>query len=433
MRTLFASVIALLASYALLTIGSGLFTTLLSIRSYDVFSTTMTGWVMAAYYFGLMWGGLLASRVIVRVGYIRSFAAYAAIIACIPLWHVLAIDPVVWIICRFISGFCISGLFVTVESWLNDKASNHNRGALLSLYMMTSHLASGTGQYLLNIADVGGTTLFMVSSMLFSISVLPLLLTSASPPHPTPAKRASLTSLYQCSPLGFAGVLCVGLNNAAFYSLASLFILKQNWSQAYIPTFISAAILGGMILQWPIGRLSDHFDRRHMMIGVSLIAALASAAIVVGTNNHWPFYVLCAAAALYGGTAFSLYSIASAHANDFATPEQRPQLMGGLLVSYGVGATIGPIIAAKAMDLFDSGALFVCLSFSCVALGLFAIYRMTQRATIDIADHSPSLPKPTDTLSEELYVQLVSEDTSVNDDISDPLAHQQPPPEKDIS
>ena len=411
-RTL-AAVGSLLASYGLLILGLGLFGTLLSLRTrLEGFPTAVTGLVMAAYFLGLLVGSREAVRVVARVGHIRAFGAFASVMSVTALLHVLLVHPAAWAGLRFLSGFCMAGMVMVTESWLNERTSNASRGQVMSLYMMTNYVAAGGGQLLVPVGDPGSFELFSLASIIFSLALVPVLLTSASAPLPITGRRVDLRALYRTSPLGMVGASCSGLVNSSLFSLGPLFARNIGLTLQQTSWFMGIAVMSGFLLQYPIGRLSDRVDRRWMLAGVSGLSALAAAGIVLTAGNT-SLPVLFGAALVYGALAFTVYAIAAAHTNDFANPAQLVQTASGLLFAYGIGASSGPIIAAGAMTVLGPHGLFVYTGTVLGMLALFALYRMTRRAGPE--ERAPVITVP-DALSssQQLYAAMREGETTTD-------------------
>ena len=382
MQAILLSLAALYGGISILLVGNGLLGTLLGIRSVSLgFSPEITGIVMAAYFAGFIVGSLSCVRIIERSGHIRTFAALAAISSAASLAHVLFDTPVAWAILRMITGFCFAGLYMVIESWLNSEADNTNRGRVLSIYMMVNLASIAAGQLFLMLPDPGGFLLFCVASMLISLGLVPIALTTSSAPPPQPAHPVSLARLYQTSPLGLLGCFASGLALGTFWSMAPVFCRMLGLTAASTAFFMVATILGGLLLLWPIGRLSDRFDRRHVITLLCASSALSSLAIVeIGGSAP---VVLFACAAIWGSVTFPIYSLSVAHTNDFLKADTFLAVSSGLLLVYGAGAVLGPLIAGIAMRTFGTAGLHITLSVVMAGMVLFAIYRMTMR-------HSPT-------------------------------------------
>ena len=369
---------ALFLGIALMMLGNGLQGSLLGIRaSLEGFPTTVTGTLMSGYYGGFLIGSVLAPRLVARVGHVRVFAALASLASTAILIHAVWVHPASWTVIRLVTGFCYAGLYVVVESWLNDQATNQTRGQLLSLYMIVMLGGAAGGQYLLNLADPGGVDLFILVSVLVSLSLIPLLLsTGRTPPFEAPC-RVSVRELYRVSPTGAVGYFGTMLANGAYFGMGAVYGREIGLSVRDISVFVSLILLGGMFLQWPIGRLSDAWDRRQVLTGVTLLAALF--ALLAGLAAERSLLGLFALTALFGGTTLPMYSLCIAYTNDYLQRDQIVNASGTLVLIGGVGAVFGPLTAAVAMQSFGPGAFFWWLATIHAAIGAFALYRMTRR------------------------------------------------------
>ncbi len=373
------SVSSLLFSYGLLLVANGMFATLLGLRSkMEGFSTEVIGLVMSGFFIGLLIGGLYAVRAVAAVGHIRSFAAFASIMSVAVLTHVLIIDPFMWFGLRVAAGFCMAGMVMVTESWLNERATNQNRGRILSLYMMIHYLGSGVGQFVLNVADPARFQLFVIASIIYSLALVPILLTRANAPKPSSPQRMKFSDLYAISPLGVIATVLAGMANATVNSMGPVFAKENGLSVAGVSTFMACLILGGMVLQLPMGRLSDRLDRRTVLIIAALASLLGCAAIILAAGQPGPMW-LFVAAAIYGGFCFAIYPIAAAQVNDMADPDRLIQVASGLLVAYGVGASIGPVISSQLMGRIGPSGMFMFNGAIAGGLALFAAWRMIRR------------------------------------------------------
>jgi len=400
-----SAVFSLLLSYGLLLLANGLFSTLLGVRTQvEGFSTDLVGFIVASYFLGLLLGGLFAGRVVARVGHIRSFAAFASLMSVSALLHPIWISVGSWMLLRMLSGFCMAGMIMVTESWLNERASNRNRGQVLSIYMITNYFAAGTGQFLLTVGDPSQFQLFSLASVIFSFALLPVLLTRAKAPIPVPARRMGLITLYRIAPLGMIGVLCAGLINASVFGLGPVFATNIGLSEARLSIFMATVIMSGLILQWPIGRLSDRIGRGPLLVVIPILVALAAFTITLVSD----FRLLLASVGVFGALLFTIYSLSSATAHDQVGTEQRVQVAGALLITYGTGASIGPIIAGQFMSLMGPQGLFAYFALIGLLLALFATVRRRRGG-------SPETRKPfvvvpaTQATSNQLYISAHEE------------------------
>jgi MFS family permease len=384
------SVRALLLSYWLLMMATGLFSTLVAVRTdIESFSIFVTGLVMSAYFFGLLLGALFSVHLVIRVGHIRAFAVYASLMSTASILHVLVISPEVWIAVRILTGFCMAGMVLITEAWLNERATNTVRGQVLALYMAIGYAGSGLGQFILPLADPAGFTLFGLVSVIFSIALIPVLITRAPSPRPATMERMSPLEVYRISPLATVGTVISGMLTSSLYGLGPLFIRQLGLSLTATSTFMACAILGGLVLQLPIGRLSDRFDRRKVLAGTAFATAIACMAVIasVTVGNMWQQAAgqpttgvfLYITAALYGSLAFTLYSLCAAQANDVTQPDRLLETAGGLLLAYGFGAIIGPLLGGVIMEAAGPHSLFVYLMTLSGGLGAYTLYRMRVR------------------------------------------------------
>lgn len=370
----FRNVASLLLGYALMIMANALFNTLLGIRmEMEQFGATVTGVVMSAYFFGLLIGARSVSRVITRVGHIRCFGLFASIISITALVHILWVDPVVWGVMRITSGFCMAGMITITESWLNARTDNRHRGQVLSWYMITNYAAAGLGQFLLPLADPGEFVLFCLISILFSAALIPVMVTRASAPRPSPPAPVSLTYLYRLAPLACIGAVGAGMMNANFYSLAPVFTQRIGLSLNQTSLFMATSVMSGMLLQWPLGRLSDRVGRGNVLGGVTIVTGIACFGIALfgAQAGAWLF----AMTAVYGGTVFTVYSISSAQANDLSEPDNLVMTAGALLIAFGIGAILGPMIGGVVMRTISPGALFGVNGIIAVFIALYAFRR----------------------------------------------------------
>ena len=369
---------SLLLSYGLLLLANGLFNTLLGIRTrIEGFPTEVTGIIMGSYFLGLLMGGLFGARVVARVGHIRSFAAFASIMSITALLHVMWVDPLAWLAMRALSGFCMAGMIMVTESWLNERTSNEIRGQVLSLYMITNYFFAGLGQFLLPLADPAKFHLFSLVSIVLSLALLPVLMTRAKAPPPTQPHPGNIRELYRLAPLGVFGAVCAGMVNASFHGMGPVFAQGTGLTLVETSLFMGCAIFGGLVLQWPMGRLSDRVDRRKVIILATAITTVCCVAIVIasGFSAFWLFV----AAAFYGSFSFTVYSLCAAHTNDRAPAEQRIQTASVMLVAYGVGAAGGPMLAGAFMGQMGATGLFVQSALVMGFLTFYALYRLSRR------------------------------------------------------
>lgn len=383
----------LLGGVAVLLLGGGLQGTLLGVRAgLELFPVQATGLIMSAYYAGYLAGFFVSPDMVHRVGHIRSFAVFASIASAVALLHALYVEPLAWGLLRFMSGMCFAGLFMVVESWLNATATNETRGAVLSVYMIVQLTALAGGQLLLNLSDPTGFPLFVITSVLMSLGLVPVALSSTTGPVLTAPTTLALAELYRISPLGVVGCFGSGLALGAFWGMGPLFAFSAGLSTSGVAWFMSLGILGGIVLLWPIGRLSDRHDRRLIITAVAFAIVATSLAVAV-TAGRWLGLTL-AAIAFFGGCAFPLYSLSVAHLNDSLEAEEMVAASSSLLLVYGVGAILGPYLGSVFMSLVVPEGLFLFVAGAGALVALFALYRMSQRAPVPVEERAGFVALP---------------------------------------
>lgn len=376
---------ALLVGIAMLMLGTGLQGSLLGLRaSVEGFGTTTVGIIMSSYYFGYLLGSTQAPRLIATVGHIRVFAAFASVASSTVLLHAIAVEPVGWVAFRVASGFCIAGLFVVAESWLNDTATNETRGSLLSLYGMVLSGGMGAGQLLLNLADPGGFELFILTSVLVSLALVPAALSVRSTPRflqPTPV---SLGEVFRTAPLGVVGVILAGSAAGAIFGMGVIYAQLIGLTLSETATFMLVAIMGGALLQWPIGALSDKTDRRRV---ISAVGFAAAAVCLYGTTGPDGALVYVAFG-LTGGLSLPLYALLNAHTNDWIDSEQMVGAGSRLILASGMGAIAGPFLASFSMSAFGKAGFFWFLAVVHAGVGFYAAWRLTRRPPVPVDEQS---------------------------------------------
>lgn len=385
---------SLLLAILLLMGGSGFMTTLVSLRLEAAGQRApVIGAVATAYFIGLTIGSVRVGRVIARVGHIRTFSAVVSLLSASTLAYSLGQNVVWWALLRLIDGLCVASVYVCLESWLNDQADPRSRGSVLAAYMIALYAGQAAGQYLLNLE--GAEILpFAVAAMLISLAALPVALTRMAGPVVAKQAPLSIRRLYHASPLGFTGVGITGLMLGAFYALGAVYAQRMGMTVSATALFMSFVIAGGVALQWPLGWLSDRFDRRLVIVGAMAGAALVSAALVAIAGWGVP---LMALGALFGGLAFALYPLCVAHTNDHLDPQERVGASGGLVLVYSAGAAAGPMTGSVAMLLLGAPGLFAWIG-GCAAAGLaFALLRLLRRAPVPLEQQQPYqiLPRTT--------------------------------------
>jgi MFS family permease len=390
------SVAPLLGGVGILLLGSGLLGTLVGVGLADMKAgPTVSGLVMAAYFLGLILGALRVSRIIARVGHIRAFAALASIFSAAGLIHGFLADPWLWGLLRLIEGFCMAGLFMCAESWLNARGTPETRGTLLSVYMITTYFFQGLAQFLLVLGDTNGFLLFAVVSILTSMALVPVAITRMPAPDLPDISSFGLPRLFRVSPTGMTGALVAGLVLGAFYSLGPLYARSVGLDLTGVAAFMSAVIIGGLLLQWPLGRLSDRMDRRLIIAGSSAALTLASLILAggqwMGIDLSLPLdrWVFLGSAVLYGAVVTTVYPVSVALVNDRLDPGDMVSASGGLLFAYSIGAVVGPLVASTAMEGAGPAGLFLFCALVAAGMAAYSMMRMRVREAAPDEEKQP--------------------------------------------
>lgn len=365
---------SLLAATAILLLGSGLLGTLVALRAgAESFSQSMIGLIMSGFFMGYVIGSYLCPHVIRNFGHIRSFSVFAALGCVSVLLHGLIIDPVVWLILRIITGVCMLSMYLVIESWINSVSTSTTRGRVFSIYMAINLLALGASQYLLLIYDIKSLAPFALIALFFSLALVPIALTPITQPTDVETGQLGLKHLYKTSPLASFGALLSGMVNGAFWGMGPVYALSAGFGVNGIALFMSGVIFGGSLLQWPLGHISDRHDRRLVILGVSVMASISAIVVFYIINTHQLPGLL--ASFIFGGCAFSIYSLSMSHANDNIAPADVLETSRGLLLLNGIGATIGPFTAGLLMGWFGAEMLMLYFAGLMLLLASLALMR----------------------------------------------------------
>ncbi|MGH8114471.1 MAG: MFS transporter [Rhodanobacteraceae bacterium] len=371
LRTL-RPIASLLTGTALLLVGVGLLNTLIPLRGIAAgYSETLLGGLTSAYYAGYFIGTFAMPPLVRRIGHIRAFAFCAACTACVVLLHAFGTNPVAWLLLRLLAGVVLVGLYAVIESWLNAQAPPGQRGAVFATYMVVNLCSLAVGQQLLRI---GGQpfVLFIVVGLAVCAATLPVLATHQAQPQQQATPKLQLRLLFDVAPTAGLGALLTGLAMGAFWGLLPVYARESGFDTAEVSTYMSIAILGGAALQWPLGRLSDRHDRR---IALSLVAAaatlLAVAALLLGGHGIVAMTVIF----LFGGMTFAIYPIVVAHLVDHVEPGDLLAASSSVLLVYGVGSALGPLIAGGTMSALGPWSLFAWFALTQALLAGYAAYR----------------------------------------------------------
>lgn len=366
------AVYSLLFASALLLVGVGLFFSALGLRAgLSAFSTITTGLVMSAYFAGFVLGTYVCPLLVRRVGHIRSFSLLASVASTTAIVHAMWTDPWLWAALRLLTGICLVGLYMVLESWLNLIAPNAARGRIFAAYMSVTLISMGLGQFLVAVGNVLDFVQLGLVSIMLSLALVPVAFTRTPEPRPVTAPKVSLKRLYAISPLGVAAALASGLTNGAFYGMGAVFGQRIGLSEGGVALFMGAVIFGGALLQWPVGHFSDLHDRRRVLafvcMGAAALAALAYSLLSYSTT------VLFVCAFLYGGLVFTVYGLSVALVNDRLAQEEVLEAASTLLLMHGFGAMLGPTAAGVLMNAFGPGSLLIYFMIVLLATVLISL------------------------------------------------------------
>ena len=406
---------ALFIGIGIMMIAHGLQGNLMGIRSViEEFNFIATGTMMSGYYVGYLFGSNIAPKLVSRVGHIRVFAAFASMASLSILIIAAYVNPIVWTFARFITGLSVVSCFIVAESWLNDRANNRTRGKILSSYMFITYIGLATGMLLLNFDSPENYKPFILVSILLSIALVPILLTKRKAPKFKKISTMKLKDLYKTSPLGVVSSFCTGIIHSVIFTLTAVYAATMNFSIFEISLLLFLITIAGALTQWPIGYLSDLYDRRNIIIITTITSAIFCALIFIASVDalqlmylatEWGtsklmFFIFIT---IYAGASLSLYPLNLAHTNDFVPKEKFVAAGGGLQLIFGLGAIGGPIVCSIFMNKFGPNSFFIFLLIFHVMIGLFGIYRITRRVTKDNPDSTfTPLPKNITPLGMEL-------------------------------
>lgn len=373
MFALLRSLTAPLLSLMLLIFGSGLFTTFVSIRlEISEFDVEIIGLVTSAAYIGILIGSLKSGKWISKFGHVRSFIVFASISTGLILLQALWLHPWYWAGLRLLGGVCMAGIFVAIESWLLLLASPSLRGAVLSVYLAVFYGALSAGQLLIRVVDPYGLSPFLVTAGLTAISILPVCFKSVRAPKFSDSQPMKLLQFFKISPLGFLGGVISGMLLAVLYGLLPVYASEIGMPISQIGTLMAILIFGGLSLQWPIGRLADRGNRKFVLNIASFISAFLALIIALqGPTSSFALFILVG---FFGGFSFTLYPLSMAHVCEKIQEDQIVSATGGFVLSYGIGAIVGPIFAAFSMEHLGSSGIFYFLSLITLLLGCFGLY-----------------------------------------------------------
>ena len=385
---------ALFLGMSFIMLAHGYQGSLLGVRAVqENFSLIATGFMMSGYYVGYFIGAKTIPSFIFRVGHIRVFAAFASIASIVILMHSILIHPFTWFILRIVTGISMVSIYTIAESWLNDRSSNKNRGSVLSIYMIVLYGSMGIGMFFLNFSKPENFQPYILVSLFMSLALIPILLTKRKAPTFKKITGMSLRELYKVSPLGMVGSVFYGTTQSALFSLLAVYATSMNFTifEISLVTFLLA--ISGAVAQFPIGKLSDKFDRRLVIIYTTFGAAFFALCAIfasdlmylpggLGTSKTW-FYIFLI---LFSFCSLPMFAIIFAHTNDFIPKEKFVAAGAGLQFAFGLGAISGPFLCSLFMNVIGANGYFVFLIIFQSVIGIFGIHRMRIRQTEDNPD-----------------------------------------------
>ena len=395
----------LFLGFAMLMVGNGLNLAVLGVRMVDEgFDVRTSGVVMACYFAGFLLGPVLVVRWLSGVGHIRVFASLASLASCVVLVHFVWVNPFAWGALRFTFGFCMAGLYVVVESWLNDASTPRTRGRTLAVYMIVSMGGLGLGQLLIATGDPTNVTLFVVASILVSMSFVPIALaaaTDAPPVRVSPTMK--LREFYRTAPTGMVGIFFTGASHGILFGLSAVYATRAGFGPGPTALFLALPSLGALAFQWPIGWASDRVPRRGVIFVVAVVAASTAAALGMIPEGST---VVLPVMFVLGGLTFPLYSLLLSHTLDRSSPGSAMGASGASLRVNGTGAVLGPIIAGAIMASFGETSFFWCMVATHGVIAAYVAYRLVTEDAVPRSLQGPFVPVPA--RASEFAIRLTS-------------------------
>lgn len=413
----------LLLGILLVMIGAGMQGTILGIRgAIEGMTTQQLAIVTSSYFGGFLAGSALAPKMLQRVGHVRVFAALGSMISAILVLYAAMPHWIAWTLLRFAIGFSYSGVYITAESWLNASASNQTRGQALSAYMMMQMLGIVLAQLLMNVGDPGGWILFVIPSVLVSLSFTPILLSTGPTPAFSSLKRMKVRRLFQISPLGCIGIFLLGGVFSTLFGMASVWGTARDLDVADISAFIAAIYIGGLLFQFPVGWLSDMRDRRQLVLLLTAGGSIVVGVVLIAQPGSWGLII---AAVLVGGVANPVYSLLLAHANDYLDTSDMASASAGLLFLNGLGSIFGPLVSGWLMEVCGPDGYWIWIGLLLAVMAAYTGYRMSRRAPVRPTGFAVLSPGATPLAIEAVLGEAQSGDGEAP---AHPAAEPPPPP-----
>lgn len=412
---------ALFFGIAMISLANGLQGSLLGIRAtIEQFGTAETGLIMSLYYIGFLLGSVYIREYVIGVGHIRVFAAMASLASITILAHSFLPYVWVWALIRVVTGFAYAGLYIVIESWLNNSAENNTRGQIISAYMIVNYLGLMGGQFMLNLSDPAQHDLFVLISVMVSFGLVPIALTKLPAPALETGTAIDMKKFFMLSPTGVFGIFMGGMAGAMILSLGAVYFAREGFDIADISKFMGLCILGGALMQGPLGRLSDRIDRHYVIAGAA--AAAVVAALILFSLPSEPSALYFIMAFLFGGTGLTIYALSVAQLNDRMEPYQMVSASASVAFVFGLGSCFGPFVASFVMDIFGNGAYFMMLAVINLSIFLCTVYRFTVSDKIAAEDKTSYVSMPArvtpvsaETVEQEIIVDFVDREETKPD------------------
>lgn len=411
MRQVIHASLPLFFGLCLIMLGNGLQGTLLGVRAtIEGFGTASIGLVMSLYYVGYVIGSFFVPKMVKNVGHIRVFTALASLVSVTALLHGALVDVWFWVAIRLFTGFSYAGLYIVAESWLNDMSTNKTRGKILALYQVISFGGLVGGQFLLSVADPGTITLFILTSVLVSIALIPISLSSRPAPSFDEPEHISLRRLFVLSPFGMVCSFGSGTAVSIVLALGAVYASQLGLSITQISTFMATYLVGGVLFQIPIGWLSDRYKRRSVLIGLCLLGGFVSLGCFFLPITNLLFYVFLF---LVGGCSLSIYGQASAHTNDNILPKNYVAAGASLILVNGLGAAFAPFVVSMFMSVFGVQVYFPILASIFFVLSGYGFFRILKREAVPLEEQTDAMTLPV--RYTPVIMNMMEEDDSLND------------------
>ena len=411
---------ALFTGFGLIMLAHALQGTLLNVNAvFFNFSDFEIGYVFSGYFIGYLFSSIQCPKLIKNVGHIRVFAAFASLGSIAILLHWIFVDPVLWLIFRMITGFSFAAIYIVCESWLNDRADNQSRGQLIGFYMIVLYFSTSIGVMLINLRSTTEAHLYILTSLLISLALVPILLTKKPAPEFTTPKFLSLKELYYKSPMAFIGSLSIGMVYSALFGLLAVFGAKIGLSVFQISILVFVNMFFGAIFQYPVGKISDRYDRRTILFALNLIAIISL--ILTFIFGSFSFYVLLIFVGIHSAVSLPYYAVVISHMNDFLEKDEIVSASSTLTLVHALGMVAGPMLASVFMAYFGPYGFFIYMIVVYSIVAPYNYYRIKVGRTSDIyEENTPSMiiPRTTSSIGMQLATEQIINKIEEEEEVS---------------